>query len=94
MAKEMRDISLWAPFGWLILAAGIGLVSWGWVFDPTIPALSSHERVLNVGLLSTKTTILFGGGLAFCLGVVILQIDGARRDLRDMFDAKRSPPEA
>lgn len=80
----MRDISLWAPLGWLLLVGGVGLAAWGCFYDASIQPLHESDRILNIGLLATKMTILGAGGLAFCSGVLVLQVDGARRDLRDM----------
>lgn len=80
----MQDISADPLMGWVLVAAGLALVGWGIVFDPTITSggLYDEDRIINLGLLAQKLMIFIGGCAVSVAGVTWLLSFGIRSDIR------------
>lgn len=61
-------------WGQVLIAAGVGLLLWGFVFKVSISSSSyySDGGVVNLDLIQTKLTILILGAVSFVSGMVAL----------------------
>lgn len=63
-------------FGWILTAAGVGLLAWGWLYNATIPSgvdlYGLGDRTFNLGLIVTKLSLLITGGALFAGGCALL----------------------
>lgn len=93
MTKD-DEVSMMAVVGVILTIAGLALLSWGWLFDATIDSGVSlygldSDRTYNIGLVTTKLSLLITGGSAFAAGIAAL----AARSLVDAIKGRKAPLE-
>lgn len=84
--KDLADISLDPIFGWLALMGGLAVIVWGVWFDPSVPSGAFGDRIVNLGRLAQKITLLVCGSAATISGLVWLVAHGIRTDIRRVAD--------
>lgn len=59
-------------FGWILFAAGMVLLAWAFVYDPSVSSAGAlYDRTVNLGLLAEKLMLAQVGGALLIAGSVL-----------------------
>lgn len=59
-------------FGWILFAAGLALLAWAFVYDPSVSSAGAlYDRTVNLGLLAEKLMLAQIGGSLLVAGSVL-----------------------